>query len=347
MLKKTFVIFLTLFFLLILSMLLLKLSFEGQPLIHMIDYEHYLEAARRITLHISPYQGLEYFAPLWFAVFLVPLTYLSPQIASLVWLLLMVVSLFIAVVAWQRHLAFANSSWRPVVIPILFLIAPPSLYVYITGQSSPLVFLGLTSLLLCAKPSVPRLLISFFLVTIKPHLVVFPLSLYLAESMRQRRWWILWSIGLTLLLLVGVAAWLDPAWFEEWLLALIGGKYRGGPGLVARGYVGLRELGIPVFVLGFPVLYLLWIWHQEGLSPYLLCSSLVANLMVIPYSRAYDYNFLYPAVILILTDSTRGLNRRVLGALLLSAILILPLLLPSVPLPPVLTLMALLLWRVK
>jgi hypothetical protein len=47
--------------------LVMLLGVEELGQFRLRDYEHYLEAARRLWAGASPYIGVEYFAPPWFA----------------------------------------------------------------------------------------------------------------------------------------------------------------------------------------------------------------------------------------------------------------------------------------
>ncbi|RME73910.1 MAG: hypothetical protein D6784_11050, partial [Chloroflexi bacterium] len=79
-----------------------------------------------------------------------------------------------------------------------------------------------------------------------------------------------------------------PAWPSAWFDALVSGRYRGGPGLVAATYVGLTDIGVPVWCFAPLPLYVLWRWWQNGLTPYVMALALTVNLLVLAYSRSYD-----------------------------------------------------------
>lgn len=115
---------------------------EKSRLVNLIDYTHYLEAARRLATHNSPYKNLEYFSPPWFAIALIPLAYIPTNVSMLFWLILCLSSVFVAVNLWQDRWVYPMSALTKYVIAALFCIAPPSLYVYITGQASAIVLLS-------------------------------------------------------------------------------------------------------------------------------------------------------------------------------------------------------------
>ncbi|MCX8062210.1 MAG: DUF2029 domain-containing protein [Anaerolineales bacterium] len=334
---------LILFVLLIFVSILLELG--GKFDFVLIDYTHYIEAARRLTSRVSPYKELEYFSPPWFALLLIPLTYLPNKIGTLVWLVFLVISNFLSVVAWLLYLDYPKSSHQKPFVALLFTLATPSLYTYITGQVSPLVLLSLTFLILRINCSWMEILTTSIGATFKPHLSVLTIFLYLMESFRQRRIYVFFWMTLTVLLLIIISTWFYSNWLEEWVLALIEGDYRGGPGLVSTGYFGFREGRVPIWLLVLPVFYAILTWYKEGTTPYVLSFSLVSNLLVIPYHRAYDYILLYPACLYILAHSPKSISNLAAKSLALLSVFVIPFS-PLVLLSPILVLVALLITRV-
>lgn len=215
----------------------------------LLDLEHYLEASRRIWSGASPYTGLEYFAPPWFAALLFPLALLPSGLAAMLWLLLQVISVLLSLYLWLHYLEFSNAARSGLWVAVFLVLAPYSLYCYITGQSSPFVLLSMVSILTLKElqgnlPGIVGLFLSIVGMTIKPHLVVFPIMVYFAEKVRHKQTNVLIGAILSLGLLLFGAFWLYPGWWSEWIFALRQGNYRGGYGLVAEGYVGLREIGV-------------------------------------------------------------------------------------------------------
>jgi hypothetical protein len=322
------------------------LGSEKSRLVNLIDYTHYLEAARRLATQNSPYKNLEYFSPPWFAIALIPLAYIPTNVSMLFWLILCLSSVFVAVNLWQDRWVYPKSALTKYVIAALFCIAPPSLYVYITGQASAIVLLCLTGLLLSLGSPWFTYLLMTIGITIKPHLVILPLFIHLLESIRKNSAKVVVHIGFSLLLLAVISTWFYPRWLTEWIQALMTGDYRGGPGLVSSGYLGYREIGIPIWLLVLPVFYTILIWYKEGQTPYMLCLSMVSNLLIIPYHRAYDYVFLYPASIYILSKSVGSTPVLVAKILFLFSVLILPLSSLRM-LSPIFTLIALLILHIS
>src|SRR5207245_416478 len=91
---------------------------------------------------------------------------------------------------------------------------------------------------------------------------------------------------------VGLLAATSFLWLPNWPVSLLGawqgGAYRGGVGFVSAGYIGLQELGVPAWLFAPLLVYVFWIWWQEGLSVRLLALACAASLLVTPYSRSYD-----------------------------------------------------------
>lgn len=274
-----------------------------------------------------------------------PLIYFPYQVGSLVWIIFLVIANLLAVAAWIAYFAYPIDSRRRLILTTLFALAAPSLYVYVTGQVSSIAFLCLTYLLLKMDRSWKGIATTITGITFKPHLSVLPLFLYLLESFRNRQISPIFRMSTTVFSLMVLSSYFYPNWLEEWLQALLKGDYRGGSGLVSAGYFGFREAGVPIWLLILPSLYVIFTWYKEGLTPYVLSFSLISNLLIIPYHRAYDYILLYPACLLILAHSTKSTFAIAAKFLALLSILVIPLS-PLVLLSPVSVLIALLMLRI-
>lgn len=338
--KKTILLILVIFLVILLHRFVGKFDFV------LIDYTHYIEAAKRIAVHSSPYKSLEYFSPPWFAILLIPLTYFPDQVGSLVWIIFLVIANLLAVAAWIAYFAYSIDSRRRLILTTLFALAAPSLYVYVTGQVSSIAFLCLTYLLFKMDRSWKGIAATTTGITFKPHLSALPLFLYLLESFRNRRISPIFRISTTVFSLMVLSSYFYPNWLEEWLQALLKGDYRGGSGLVSAGYFGFREAGVPIWLLILPSLYVIFTWYKEGLTPYVISFSLISNLLIIPYHRAYDYILLYPACLLILVHSAKSTSTLTARFLVVLSIWMIPFT-SFVLLSPALVLIALLILRVE
>ena len=134
-----------------------------------------------------------------------------------------------------------------------------------------------------------------------------PIGLCLLELVRQRRWRTIVIIISSLLILSVLSFAVLPDWLPSMLNAWVMGKYRGGPGLISSGYRGLRELGIPFWVFLPLGVYVLFGWWHNGLNGYTFSLALITNLLILPYSRSYDFVvFILP--LLVLTEFESGRN---------------------------------------
>lgn len=268
-----------------------------------IDYAHYVEASTLILQGISPYQQVEFFAPPWFAFFMYPFLQLPTTLAPIVWLAVTVFAVCGTALVSSTWIGFPSSTKGRYMATMATAILPPALYVYVTGQLSALV--TFTLVYLAAKvPAPPRFasrlvpMLGFAVLTLKPHIVLLPALLLFLQLVRERDWKSVAYVASAMACLGALASIVLPGWPQPFLQALTSGQYRGGPGLVATGYLGLRELGVPGWLLIPIVAYAMFYWWKHGPTPLAVSFAIVANLIVVPYSRAYDYVILIlPALV--------------------------------------------------
>jgi hypothetical protein len=259
--------------------------------VRLLDFENYLAATRILARGGNPYGTVEFFAPPWLALLLLPLASLPTAISAAFWLLFLFACIGGVVIVSLRWLGRDSKVQRLVFPTLIPLLMPGVLYSYVTGQISPLVNLAiiLAAWKIDTSTSVWLPALSLLLVTLKPHIVALPTILCLLELSRRHRWRLL---GITLggfaVLCVLAFLWL-PNWLPSLIRAWVEGKYKGGElGLLSPGYTGLPELGIPFWIFLPLTAYTLWQWWQTGLAPRTFALALVTNLLVIPYSRSYD-----------------------------------------------------------
>ena len=309
--------------------ILLAALFSDRAGFRPIDWQNYMLAAARLRAGGSPYQGVEFFAPPWIALLLIPFSLLPIEVSSGIWLLISVAAAFWATRLWTGFASFPATARSRVLLSALTAASPLALYVYVTGQITALAELALVALAVVATSSGRRqiLIVTVFaslLVTAKPHIVGLPLGLILLEEVRSRRWKVPTVFAAT----IGVAAvvsWLlRPEWPGEWLLGLQTGEFLGGPGLAARGYFGLREAGVPGILLWLPAGYALLYWMRKGPTPSALALAIAGGLMVLPYLRIYDHLILWTAAIAA-SGLLHAKGPRVFAAIPLAAMLLLPL----------------------
>ena len=273
------------------------------PVIAPIDLGHYKEAARLILQREIPYWRVEFFGPPWFAFFMLPFLLVPPEAAGSLWALLSVLAVSGTAIVSSIWLEFPR---RPVLRAVTIgglAFAPPALYVYVTGQISAVV--GFALVYLARTLSLPKveskllgITLAFAVLTLKPHIVLLPASLCLLQLVRLRAWKALAAVLVAMAGLVLLTSSLVSGWPTALLQAIRAGAFRGGPGLVAEGYLGLLELGVPVVLLVLPGIYACALWWKRGLTPMTTALAIAANLIAAPYSRAYDYVLLLlPALV--------------------------------------------------
>ncbi|MDK1045163.1 MAG: glycosyltransferase family 87 protein [Anaerolineales bacterium] len=275
--------------------------FASQVEYRPLDWRNYVLAASQMLEGGSPYQSVEFFGPPWLAVALIPLALLPASLSSAAWLLISVSAVFISHVMWTRFDGYPPNPTARLLLSAASVASPVALFVYITGQITPLVELAFIWLAIYtvrgAKGRLVVVAIASFLITSKPHIIVFPMLVVLLEAARGQRWRVPLTFSATALV-AGIGAFLLlPSWPREWLAAIVDGRYLGGPGLVAQGYFGLREAGVPEGLLVLPAIYTLFYWNRHGLTARTIALSLASGLILIPYARTYDFIILWPSII--------------------------------------------------
>lgn len=282
--------------LLVLSMAWFAARLEFRPL----DWQNYLAAARAVAAGGSPYRGVEFFAPPWVALMLVPFSWLPPDFSAGLWLLGSLMAVMAMAALWIDYAGYPKRQSSRLLAVVGAVFCPVALYVYVTGQISALAGLALVYLVVASRRPNSRywlMAVAALVASAKPHIVGIPLLLLLVDDLRRGERRLTTVVALSL----GAAALISlvvlPGWPREWWAALSEADYLGGAGLVAAGYLGFRELGAPGLVLLFPLLYGAYRWYRHGPEPEAVSLSLAGTLVWIPYARTYDQIVLWPAVL--------------------------------------------------
>lgn len=319
-------------------------KFSFQP----IDFRHYMLASAQILAGVSPYGTVEFFAPPWFSFLLGPLLPLPEALSSGIWLFINLASVYATAILAIKWLGAREDILSHRAMILLSPLLPSALYVFLTGQVTALMGIAVLGVAVAVRRQgrgLARLATVFglMLLTLKPHLMILPGALLLLELARRKRvrvFALLLSLGACVLILSFI---LLPRWPAEYLASLRMAGYKGGQGYVASGYVGLRELGLPSWIMVPISLYPLYAWWRGGLQPHTLSVALAANLVVVPYSRVYDHILLLlPAIVLV---SNGGHKAAKLGGLLAAMGLAVVDLSPLALLTPLLILIGLLIAR--
>ncbi|MCJ7566620.1 MAG: DUF2029 domain-containing protein [Anaerolineales bacterium] len=312
------------------------------PALRPIDFVHYTTATKMLLRGEDPYQAVEFFFPPWSVLFLGPFALLPPKIAAGAWLVLASFSQVLSGALTLRWYSRVIHRRMHAVAHVLPALLPSALYSYVTGQITPVIGLAvLLALWVTSHTSVHPIILALLLgiATFKPHIVAIPASICLLELLRGRKWMHLVWLGVTFAALAGVGYAVLPNWASSLSNAWLGGAYRGGPGLVAKGYRGLIELGVPYWLLVPTLAYTLHAWAKDHLSTRVVAFAITAGVLLAPYTRSYDQVLLTFPAVLGLLGITEG--KRLAGSLIVTSSLLLPLT-PAWMLAPVITFIGLL-----
>lgn len=280
--------------LLVLSIVLLSDRIDLRP----IDWSNYRVAASNLASGRSPYQGVEFFGPPWLAMAFLPFAWMPPDASATFWLLLSIAAAYLITWLSGSWLGFPVGELGRIVISAASTLFPVAMYVYITGQVSALSALALVTLAVApAGRRTPLMVIAVLVAAFKPHIVALPLILLFLEHLRRRAWRVPAMFTGSLVGAALISFLVVPNWPTEWLATILAGEFRGGPGLAARGYAGLREAGVPEALLVLPAAYSVTYWWRHGLSSTTLGLAISSGLIWLPYVRAYDYIVLWPAAL--------------------------------------------------
>ena len=314
----------------------------SRPLLHfrLLDFEHYVLASRLLWRGQSPYGTVEFFAPPWLALLLVPFLLLPAHVAPLVWILVNMSCVCGAAILSVHWLGLSSlGRWKPLSLLCIALM-PASLFCYVTGQISPLV--GLAVLLAAWQLSSRRprswvVAVGLVAATVKPHIVLLPALLCILELVRCRNWRMLgWlAVGMTIVTVFAYVT--DPNWFPGLVAAWQRGDFRGGKlGLVSPGYVGLSELGMPSWLFIPLGAYVLYQWRAQGLTATTTALAFSVSLLLVPYSRSYDYVVLVLPILSLAV--ARAWSKALALVIVVLSVVILPITVLSVLVPVLVTL---------
>ncbi len=309
----------------------------------LLDFENYLSATRMLQQRQNPYGVVEFFSLPWLALLLLPLTILPLDISASIWFLGNLICIEGSVLLALHWLGDRVSPPKLLFVAFTSTLMPGSIFAYITGQVTPLVAAALLSAAYSISSSTYLWLpaVSLLLSALKPNITALPVLICVLELIRRRRRGVPALTFVGLLVLCGLAQFWLPDWFPSLIEAWKTGSYRGGErGLLSPGYIGLGELGIPQWIFLPLAAYVVWRWYARGFNPEVFSLAICVNLLLVPYSRSYDFVVL----ILPLTYLADVKNKWDYGLLAVSLlnILILPFTTFSAITPAILTLALLL-----
>ena len=277
------------------------------------DFDQTFYPAARYTLagenpytaeYIETDQGAppDFFSPAWLLPILLPFGLLPQEIARTVWVLFLVSVTGAALLQMQ---AWGFRGLRP----LLLILLPWALITLLFGQVTPLVLLGTIWALNLVRIAyrvneneirntqydLPKLVLAFLLIGIKPQLGIFIAAPLLLEMLWRRDQRL---IGLTIFggLLLGLTLLITPPWLIS--------KAAAVQEITAPLWKSTLERELTLWSwplwLAQPVRLLVvlmmarWAWLQKGTSPMWWAGWLTAVLIITPYTRAYDGVLLLP-----------------------------------------------------
>jgi hypothetical protein len=285
----------------------------GQP-----DFVHYFYVAGwRLAHGLSPYDfvsqwGDSFYNPPWFALLLVPFSFLSVETASLCWLALSLGLLVVSVTLAQR-LCDLRLGFRRIAILSLALTwwRPVSEHLAL-GQSSLIVSVCTFAALLALRRGHPQLAgLTLVMAASKPQLLfLLGPGLTIWEWRRQRSFGVLagFTIGVAAALLICLA--ITPVWVNDLLKARPEslGAHVTIRKLLATAFgrtLSTEALGIGISLLGGAATLLYWAKSEARLVD-LTCLTIPATLVLTPYAQLHDYVVLALPLMLIAAKSSAG-----------------------------------------
>jgi hypothetical protein len=242
--------------------------------------------------------------PLWTHLLLVPLSFVTPEMAGAIWMticelsLVLGVSLLIRAAGWEEKsalyaLSVGSSLFRPV-FPAIF-----------NGQVSPALFLILVAAYFLhrrGRPFIAGLLLSLELV--KPNVTAILLFTVGVALLFRKDWRTLTGLAAGVAILLIFSWVMLPGWLFRWLFAAVtrkGGVAGAVPTVwgLAYEWIGAQLWPYSAVVI-FGLLYsglliLLWKQREEDLL-FGLGLTVIASTFLAPYLWAYEYVvLLFPA----------------------------------------------------
>lgn len=275
------------------------------------DFVHYFYVAGwRLAHGLSPYDfvsrwGDSFYNPPWFALLLVPFSFLSIETASLCWLVLSLGLLVVSVAVAQR-LCDLRLGFRRIVLLSLALTwwRPVSQHLAL-GQSSLIVSACALVAILALRRGHPRLAgLTLVMAASKPQLLfLLGPGMTIWEWRRRRSFGVLagFTIGTAAALLICLA--MTPAWVNDLVkpppVSL--GAHVNTRTLLVTAFGPTRAieaLYIGILLLGSATMLLYWA-KSEAQLVYLTCLTIPATLVLTPYAQLHDYVVLVLPLLLI------------------------------------------------
>ncbi len=286
------------------------------------DFAEYWTASRLLLLHQNPYESQPKMArelglgsreplppimlmrnPPWSLPLVLPLGLLSYRAAQLLWSFIGIAAALVSIgLLWRAYSGPKQPYWRGWLSAGLFLPLATAIAI---GQIGPLVLLGLTGFLICQEKRQDVWAGAFgLLVALKPHLVFLFWPALLLWVLRERRWRVLWGLGLALtgamVLALGFDTQVLRHYYELWIetrvvweeIPTLGGVLSLSIGHGQHWLAYVPTIGAAIwFALRWVRDGREWQWFEQ--MPLLLLVSVAST----PYTWFFDQVVLLPAVL--------------------------------------------------
>jgi hypothetical protein len=244
--------------------------------------------------------------PPWAVAMVMPFGLIDYPTSRLVWLLSSIAFIVVsAQLLWRFYKGHPRQRWIAWIVVILFA---PTISVLEVGQISAWLLLGITGFLFFSYLHKNDWAAGAFLaiVAIKPQSIYIFWIALLFWVIQQRRWWILVSFALTILLLTLVAMVFNPYIINQYIVMMQTGYLPELATPTIGSYLRFFWLGTDKFWLQFiaPIfggLWFLFYWYKHHDSWSWLISIpiiLLVSQVTAPYTYTYDQVILIPAIIL-------------------------------------------------
>jgi len=286
------------------------------------DFAEYWSASRQLLRRQNPYASQPKLAmelglgareplppvmvmrnPPWALPLVLPLGLLSYRAAQLLWSFIGIAAALVSIgLLWRAYSGPKQLYWQGWLSAGVFLPLATAIAI---GQIGPLVLLGITGFLICQEKRQDVWAGAFgLLIAIKPHLVFLFWPALLLWVLRERRWRVLWGLGLALTGATALALGFDTQvlhhYYELWIETRVVWEEIPTPGGVLSLLIGHGQHWLAyVPAIGAAIWFALrwghdgrdWQWVEQ--IPLLLLVSVATT----PYAWFFDQVVLLPAVL--------------------------------------------------
>ncbi len=255
--------------------------------------------------------------PPWTISLVMPFGMFDYPSGRLVWLIFSTLLLVISSqLLWRIYSGNPKQRWLALLVVFIFA---PTTSVLEVGQIAPMLLFGLTGFLYFATSRQNDWLAGAFiaLTSIKPQVAFIFWIALLFWVIKQRRWLILISAAITILLLTLIAMIYNPHIVQQYLIMLQTYRISDWANPTIGAYLRFFWFGTDKFWLQFlpsvfGVLWFLYYWYNHNKSwnwvdelPILLLVSQIIS----PYTWTYDQAILIPVIIQVAIWMLRGWKR--------------------------------------